>query len=165
MKTLIRIADVIDRSWRGFWWYVLEAIGIGLLAWAAYRDYSPWWGIGVLVAGVLATVAAALQRARARRARRRPVVTPPRESWPVIHLLPPVGPPPPHRVDKAIVHAAINGLPLTRPLTIHERYRAAAFCAWRGDDIDRIADNLGCTAAKVRLLLAIQPPAKAASLR
>lgn len=146
-----RIADTIDRAWRAGWWYVLGLIGAAAIAWATYRESGPWWGAGVLVAGVLATVAVIVQRAHARRARRA-VVTPP-----------PAGPPPPNRVDKAVILAAIHGRPLQRPMSFRERYQIAVICSWRGDDISRIAANIGRSEADVQMFLAIALPAEAVS--
>lgn len=150
-----RIADTVDRVWRAGWWYVLDLIGVAAIAWATYREYGRWWGIGAVVAGVLATVAVIVQRAHARRALPAVVTYPPWESWPVITQRPPAD-----RADAAVVLAVIDGRPMRRLISPREMYHVAVACSHDRQSPQQIARLLRRSEADVQLLLATAQPAK-----
>jgi hypothetical protein len=174
MRSIIRIADVIDRGYRGFWWYVLELIGVGVIAWAAYRDYGPWWGVGVVAAGVLSMVAVGarmIQKRRAQRAVTEAAVAldlvryPPWESWPVVTLQEPeapAAPPPADRFDEWVIIWALQGSPVDRRLISLREMVALAVHEQLSDR--HIAQMLRCSLVDVAMLLAIAQP-KAAMRR
>lgn len=153
MRTLTRIADLVDQIWRGAIVGALEGIGLGVIAAAVAREYGRWSGIWTIITGLAVWLAYAVWAMHAR-----PFViprTPPRA----------VVTPPADRADPAVVLAAIEGRGDRRLMSFREQYQYAVACTHDGQPPQQIARQLRCSEADVALLLAIAQPTKAAIRR